>query len=237
MSEANLVNEWIKAGARTKDGIRLFIRLRGETPFGRIVRRFPDGNSHLVIRALFRIAGKEVKEFVEVKEVVAIPLTIEATPAAPKFREQFPFLSEPTCPPELKILAADKITAYRNAVVAHQRLSDCKTLQECAITAQAVVDNWIENELIFEEFRYYGDMRKVLGKHPIFAEMKKIQELRKMPAGKIFKTKENLTTKINRIKYEIKKGDKPHLLAEREKRLRETEHLLAEVDRIIEGLS
>ncbi len=154
----------------------------------------------------------------------------------PKFREQFPFLSEPACPPELKILAADKITAYRNALVAHQQLTGCQTIEECVVTAQAIVDNWIENELIFEEFRYYAERKKILGKHPIFNEMKKMQALRKATAKDIFKKKKNLTDKINRIKFEIKKGDKPHLLAEREKRLRETEHLAAEVDRIIEGL-
>ena len=102
--------------------------------------------------------------------------------------------------------------------------------------AQSVVDNWIENDLIFEEFHYYAANKKVLGKHPIFAEMKKMQALRKATAKDIFKKKTNLTEKVNRIKFEIKKGDKPYLLAERERRLRETEHLLAEVDRIIDDM-
>ena len=237
MSETELIKNWIQAGAVVKDGIRLFLLLRGDTPFGRIVRRNKESNSRLAIRALFRIANIEDCGVTIVKPAqIMRPVTIEATEYAPKFREQFPFLAEATCPPELKILAADKITAYKNAVVAHQKLTDCTNLDECYLTAKTVIENWIENELIFEEFRYYGDMRKVLGKHPIFAEMQKMQALRKASAKNIFQKKKNLTDKINRINFEIKKGDKPHLLAEREKRLRETKHLLAEIERIIDDL-
>ncbi|MDR0874222.1 MAG: hypothetical protein LBN27_12280 [Prevotellaceae bacterium] len=237
MTEKELVQEWIKAGAKIKEGIRLFLNLRGNTPAGRLVSRNKEVNSGIAVRALLRIAGVSEDSIVVVKpQEVIRPVTIEATPAAPKFREQFPFLSDPACPPELKILAADKITAYRNAVVAHQRLIDCKDVNECAAMARTIVDNWIENDACFDELRYYGEMRRVLGKHRIFDEMKRLQELRKSSAKDIFKRRENIIGKINRIKYEIKKADKPHLLAERERRLREAEFLLAETDKIIEGL-
>ena len=237
MTEKEVINEWIKSGANVKVGVRIFIMLRGETPFGRVTRRHPDGNSRLAIRALFKIAEVEPEGTVIIKSSGTVrPLTIEATEKAPVFREMFPFLGDPNCPYELKILAADKITAYRNAVVAHQKLADCTNLDACYITAKTIVENWIENELIFEELQYYGEMKKVLGKHPIFDEMKKIRSLRKAKAKDIFRQRKNLYDNINRIKFEIKRGDKPHLLSEREKRLRKYEHLLAEINRIIDDL-
>ncbi|MBR2624137.1 MAG: hypothetical protein IKC96_03280 [Paludibacteraceae bacterium] len=133
------------------------------------------------------------------------------------------------------MLAADKITAYRNYTSAHQSLFDCTSLESCFVVAKKVVENFIENRKIHSELAYYKEHHVVLGKHPIFEEVKRIAELRQLPVAELFRRKTNLEEAIWRVQSEIRKGNKPHLLSEREQRLSAKRRELAEVERIISG--
>jgi len=155
-------------------------------------------------------------------------------PAGRSFRKQFPFLSRPDCPPELKSLAADKITAWENYTAGHEKLFDCSSIDECCEAAANVVENYQENRLIYEELEYYAKNGSILGKHRIFDQYKKYQRLRGYNVIELVKLHENtLPHRIWRIENEMKKGDKPHLKAEREKRLQEVKGELAEVKRLL----
>lgn len=151
-----------------------------------------------------------------------------------QFRNEWSFLKEPSCPPELKILAADKITAYHNYVAGHEELFACETLEECFFTAKKVIENYRQNRKILSEFTYYKQHHSCLGKHPIFASLKRISSLRKMSIVALLKKQKNLQGAIWRIRSEISKGNKPHLLDEREARLKAKEMELAEATRLIE---
>ena len=59
-------------------------------------------------------------------------------------------------------------------------------------------------------------------------------ELRAMPISELFRKKRNLENNIWRIGDEIKKGDKPHLLAQREARMASRKRELDGVIRMIE---
>ena len=80
---------------------------------------------------------------------------------------------------------------------------------------------------------YYKEHHSLLGKHPIFDEMKHLAELRHLSIQDLFRRKCNLEDAIWRIRSEIKKGNKPHLLITREQRLHRKQRELNEVQRII----
>jgi hypothetical protein len=156
-------------------------------------------------------------------------------PPRRRYRDEFPFLADHDCPPELKILATDKLTAHQRYTQAHDRLFDCTSLDECFQTAREVIDNFVENRAIYDEMEYFREHRTVLGRHRIFAQFRQLNKLRKLSIIQLLAEQRRLRSAIWRIKDEIKKGTKPHLLSEREQRLRDKETLLAEVDKFIEA--
>jgi len=150
-----------------------------------------------------------------------------------KFRTQYPFLSSPTCPPELKILAANKITAYQNYCTAHQQLLDCTNLDQQFTKVKQLVENFIENRKIFDEFRYYMEHGHTLGQHPVFKELQQIRELHQLSDLELDRKKRKLEHNIWRLQSEIAKKDKPHLQLSREKSITEKKQLLQSIEEIL----
>ena len=151
-----------------------------------------------------------------------------------RFRDDFPFLRDLDCPPELKILAADKITAHERYIQAHDHLFDCTTLDECYQTARAAIENFQENRNIFAELDYYREHHAILGKHRIFDHLRQLRKLRGLNIVALLAEQRRLRLAIWRINDEIRKGTKPHLLTQREQRRQQKEELLKEVDNLIE---
>ncbi|MBQ9309893.1 MAG: hypothetical protein IJ222_03415 [Bacteroidales bacterium] len=134
---------------------------------------------------------------------------------------------------ELKVLASDKITAYHNYVSLHERLFECADLDDCFSVAKNLLKNYRQNREIFSEFAYYQEHGCILGKHPVFAERKKLDSYRKLGIYQLTLKKRNLEHAIWRIRAELKRGDKPHLDAQREQRLAGKLRELAAVTEII----
>lgn len=142
-------------------------------------------------------------------EVVNLPtLTTEKS----SIRKDYPFLNSESCPHELKILVADKITAYYNYVDAHTKLFACTNKQECYQTADKLINNFIENRTIYEELNHYKKSGKVLGIHPIFEEKRRIDKIKTLSILELYKYYNKLIHRIWRIDDEIKKNTKPQLL-------------------------
>ena len=110
-------------------------------------------------------------------------------------------------------------------------------MTECFETAKKVIENFIENRNITSEFAYYLEHGNILGKHPVFAVTKRIAEMRKLPILELIRRQRNLNENIWRIRNEISKGNRQHLLIEREARLRQRELELQEINRIIDEYS
>lgn len=218
----NEVSKWIISGAEVREGLRLLSIYAPNRHLEAIVNAAPKRFGGLLKKKLLRFA-----DVVPVEE--AKPFRQQVS-----YRKEWPFLSDPKCPAELKILAADKITAYHNYVQGHSELFSCTTLEACFETAKKVVKNFSENRKILSEFRFFKEHGKCLGKHEIFAETRRIAELRSLPISQLFRKQKNLEGAIWRIGNEISKGTKPHLLAERETRLESKKRELAEVNRMIE---
>lgn len=216
----NEVSQWLKSGAEVQEGLRLLSIYAPNRHLDTLVRRKPAMFAGLLVEALSKFADN------------AEPLP--ARKRTGSFREKWPFLSDPRCPAELKILAADKISAYHNFVSGHEQLFTCTDLEECFDTARKVIENYKQNRRIHSEFAYYKEHGICLGKHEIFNESKRMAELRSLSIVSLLKKKKNLEGAIWRIRNEISKGTKPHLLGSRESRLQSRQRELNEVNRMIE---
>lgn len=150
------------------------------------------------------------------------------------FRNDWPFLSRPECPPQLKALAADKISCWERYTEAHKQLFDCSSVEECYQVAHALVENYKENRQIHDELDYYKQHGNILGVHSIFGQYRRFDELKgKNVIELVTLCQKTLPHKIWRIESEMKKSDKPHLNGDRERRLRDVQAELAEVKRIL----
>lgn len=216
-----VIQKWLMSGAEVHEGLRLLNQYAPNKHLHRLVSLRPDKFRPLLIQTLSALIPTEAVDIIQ-------PVIHKAT-----FREQWSFLDEEDCPNELKILAADKITAYRNYTSAHLELFTCTSQQDCFATAKKVVENFIENRKIISELAYYKEHHALLGKHHIFEEVKQIAKLRRLSIVDLFRRRDNLEEAIWRIESEIRKGNKPHLQTSREQRLRVKQRELREVKKII----
>lgn len=149
----------------------------------------------------------------------------ESSPAdeTPKsFREDYPFLNDPNCPEEYKILAADKITAYNIVKEGTEKLQAAKdgnsdlTEEELAVVAKQVADADFLNDQIHIEFGHYKNTGEVFGEHPIFKERNLKKKVDIMTGEDKVKRIKALDTGIRRDKTAIKdaKNDAAKLAAE-----------------------
>lgn len=219
----NDVDRWLASGAGVQEGLRLLSKYAPNRHLDRLVRMRPVQYGRLLAGVLVKYSDAPLPEH-----------PADASPVLRNsFRNEWPFLKETDCPPELKILAADKITAYHEYVAGHEELFACISLDQCYGTAKKVVENYRQNRKILSEFAYYREHHRCLGKHEIFAAVKRLEELRRMSVVELVKRQRNLAGAVWRIKSEIRKGDKPHLQAEREARLKEKTLELSEINRLI----
>lgn len=213
------IEQWLRSGAGVPEGLRLLSIYKPNPHLARMVERHPDKYAHLLLKALTGVDRKSISE---------------TAVRRPGIRETWPFLSEPDCPPELKILAADKITAYRGFAREHAKLFSCATLEECLDTAKKCVNFYCQNRKIFSEFAYYKEHGVVLGKHPVFDEMRHRRELLSMSILDMERRRQNLRDAIWRLDKQIRMGDRPDLEASRMDLLETKKNELAEIESLIE---
>lgn len=213
------VENWLRTGAGIQEGLRLLSLYKPNPYLARMVERHPDKYRRLLIRTL---TGRD-------------PAPTPADRPARSFREDWPFLSRPDCPPELKILAADKITAWTNFAREHEKLFDCVTPEQCLEHAKNCVFYYQQNRKIFSEFAHYQDTGHVLGKHPVFGEVRRSHELLSVGPIELMRRQHNLRAAISRLKRQMGAGGRPDLDAGRAELLAAKERELAEVEKILEN--
>lgn len=215
------IRRWIESGADVPSGLRLLALLSPNPHLARLLTLNPDKYRPLLVRKLAALTG-----------LGSIHAQTPDRPSTP-MRREWPFLASPDCPAELKILAADKITAYHNYVEAHAALFSCSSPGECFSTAKKVMENFIENRKILSEFAYYKEHHSPLGRHPVFKERRETSKLQKMSIPQLCRRRDNLREAIWRARHEIERGDRPHLREIREKRIAAKERELATVLQIL----
>ncbi len=220
----NDVTRWLYDGAEVREGLRL-LSLYAPNPY---LERIVTANPGLYGKFL----KKALEPYADSIQAQA-PLQAQA-PSGYRFREEWPFLAEPDCPMELKILANDKITAYHKTLELHQKLFSCTTLEDCFDTAKNLLKNFQQNRLITAEFTFYRESGEVLGKHPVFQLTKQFDGYRKMSVVALVRERENLKGAIWRAESEIRRGDRPHLKESRLERIAQKRQQLEVVERMIQ---
>lgn len=213
------IEQWLRSGAGVPEGLRLLSIYKPNPHLARMVERHPDKYAHLLLKALTGVDRKSISE---------------TAVRRPGIRETWPFLSDPDCPPELKILAADKITAYRGFAREHAKLFSCASLEECLDTAKKCVNFYCQNRKIFSEFAFYKEHGVVLGKHPVFDEMRHRRELLSMSILDMERRRQNLRDAIWRLDKQIRLGDRPDLEASRMDLVETKKNELTEIESLIE---
>lgn len=147
------------------------------------------------------------------------------------FRDEFPFLNDKDCPEELKILAADKITAFTKVSEGRKTLKAVAdkeiemTEEEIQALTKEITEADEENALITDEFYHYLKTKTILGNHPIFLDRKIREKVEKMTGEEKLKRFDALKKGISRDKKaletadESKKGNIENRLAKKEAEL------------------
>lgn len=244
MKLQDLVHNWLLGGADPQVGLRLFIDYCSPNKaVARIISKSPE--QHLQTIRLTLLKKAELPYTTSVIPAVSpvIPTAVEGSNNSarytgnnnqpPKLRNQWPFLANPECPSELKLLISDKITAYRNCVQEYDNISNATSTQEQHNAVRSLVTNFINNHNIYKELKTYKDTGKVLGQHAIFAQYQRLRDLRELNTMDLFKKKKNLEHAIWRNESNIKKSKRPDLLQSRQEKIKELKMQLAEVDRLL----
>lgn len=110
-------------------------------------------------------------------------------------REEFPFLNDKECPDELKILVADKMTAWNVYTNAHEKLAqkEAGTLEltpdEESELVKTATEAFEENQKIYAELNTYKQTGTILGEHPIFKKLQFAREVEEMNPDELVKYK------------------------------------------------
>lgn len=229
MEVKNLVHNWLLGGADPEVGLRLFMDyVHANSAVSRLISKNPDRHLQTIRISLLKAAGLPLTFSVEQKKIASQPQKEDY-----RLRNQWPFLADPECPPELKLLISDKITAYTICVSEYDNLT-AGTHEDQLRSVSRLVDNFINNHRIFKELEHYNKNKSVLGEHEVFSQYKKLKALRGMTTMDLFKKKKNLENNIWRTESKIKNEKRQDLLSGRESKLKEFKMLLAEVNRLLE---
>jgi hypothetical protein len=150
-------------------------------------------------------------------------------------RIEFPFLNDKDCPDEMKILVADKITAWNAYLMLQEAIARVEageaeaTPKRLAEYAQEAVLLFDENQKIYDELNAYQTTGKILGLHPIFKKLQFTREVEEMTAdelikykgssAKYFSVKKTALAKAKKAKDEAKVTEIESALAERHDKL------------------
>lgn len=169
-----------------------------------------------------KLAEKHGQDPASQKKVDLIDFILELTNKKPelnlegeekegtKIREIYPFLEEEDCPDELKVLVADKFTAYYKWGENYKNLSENNakmTNEEIFEHAKKAVENFELDLDIADELDYYKEHKEILGEHPIFLDHNIQKEVAAIEVIDLVKQRNNMRTYINRDTKALEEGE------------------------------
>lgn len=122
-----------------------------------------------------------------------------------KLRDEYPFLNDPNCPNEFKVLVADKISAYKNYAAKHAETLEAADAGEAEDKlyelAKETLGNYEMNQEAKAELDFFRDTNgKILGKHPLLADLKLNQDVNEMTEADLVKARNNGLKSVNKYK-------------------------------------
>jgi hypothetical protein len=253
MTKADVIS-WLEAGGDFLQGLSI---LPGD---GFLMQLFHTckvqgptrSNRQMLEYQLCKYVGISEKECRKIKTQSALPIVISIPEPQPtpqqhyveiletpyiqqermKLREDYPFLNDRSCPDELKILVADKITTYHTYIEGHKALFQCQTIDDCLVAASRVITNYLENRQIHQELEHFKKRGKILGKHQIFTTIRRINEIRSMNLAQLI-GKEKMEMNIWRNKHLMSKQPGNQANSGRQDKISQYEIELKEVKRLL----
>lgn len=201
-----------------------------------------DDLTYNTARAVMKIAEVKVEkpnkakifavlaDMKKARVLVSVPVEVKRSF---KLREEFPFLKQKDCPPILKELVADMLTAYDNFIEGHQKMVGTMDEETINSLSKEVVENYLENRQIWEELNHYKEKGELLGNHPLFEWIGRRNEITDMKTADLVQLQKQLENKIPRTKKKI--ADEPdHKETEnRQKRVEQFELELSLVKKLL----
>lgn len=130
-----------------------------------------------------------------------------------KLRDEYPFLNDPNCPNEFYVLVGKKIAAFKNYAAKHAETLEAADAGEAEDKlyelAKETLGNYEMNQEAKEELDFFRDTNgKILGKHPLLADLKLNQDVNEMTEAQLVKARANALKSVNLYKG---KEDKQNL--------------------------
>ncbi len=146
-------------------------------------------------------------------EEILKALNLEAVPNVVDgigIRDEYPFLNDENCPDVFKILVADKISAYKSYAAIHAEILGVETSEDAEERLYEVgkkaLEKWQLNKDIKDELDFYRDSNgKILGKHPLLADLKMKQDVGEMSEADLVKARTNALKSVSKYEGQGKK--------------------------------
>ena len=115
----------------------------------------------------------------------------------------------------------------------HASLFTARTHDEISNASRDTVENYLENRKIWNEFNYYKQKGIILGKHPIFTWLKRVDQIRGMKISELVMLNKRLEHNLVTNRSAVKKQPNHPETANRIERIKEMEKELSEVNRLL----
>ncbi len=125
------------------------------------------------------------------------------------------------------------LTAYDNYKQAHACLFTAGTQLEIHQASREAVENYLENRMIWKELNHYKENGVILGEHPIFDRMRRVDEIRKLNVMDLVKFRNKQMYNHWRIKSNLEHDPNHKETHRRRQRMKLLEQELSEVNRLL----
>ena len=125
------------------------------------------------------------------------------------------------------------LTAYDAYKAAHAALFEAKTREEIEHASRQSVEQYLENRLIWDELSHYKETGAILGRHPIFEWMVRLDQIRGLKIADLVNLKIRLDNNLVRNRAALRKDPAGNQTARRKERITRMEKEMMEVNRLL----
>lgn len=125
------------------------------------------------------------------------------------------------------------LTAYDAYKLAHQSLFSASTIEQILDLSRDTVENYLENRRIWDELNYFKENGTILGQHPIFHWVKRLDDIRRMKTADLVTMKIRLTHNLVCKRSALRQSPNHPATSKRKDRIRVIELELTEVNRLL----
>lgn len=186
-----------------------FLKNNSQLTYVDIIRSTRDGESPEVLELLEKIfkafpdvenqelKGNDEKTIntLDVIDATAVSQGDIEKQESGKLREEFSFLNEKDCPDIAHVLVGRKIAAWIRYKANHEKLQQSEagviklSDEEKTQLAKAVVEDFEENQSIYDELNSYKENKEFLKTYPLFRTLRLKEEVENMSADQLIKFK------------------------------------------------